>query len=106
MAVDWERSRSLHGSGKNSCDDYELQLWDLKANKLLHKQNAHSDDIHAVSVNWRGSRALSASCDKAIKQWRISNDKLEYVNTLSGHSAAVNFVVASWEVGSNRDREA
>jgi WD40 repeat protein len=67
-----------------------LLLWDLENYNLLHKREAHSDNIKSMTVDIDQKIVVTCSMDKTVKLWSL-NDLLE-LGTLVGHKSDVHKV--------------
>lgn len=74
--------------GGNPAQDGVVQLFDWPAGNLLNSVQPHEDSVRAVA--WLSdSMLLSASLDRTIQQWDLSQEKPARVVSLDGHSRGV-----------------
>jgi WD40 repeat protein len=66
---------------------------DAKTGKLINTFAGHTNLVNSVAFNRNSETLASASDDKTIKLWNLSDAKL--IRTLEGHSGVVNSVAFS-----------
>ena len=72
------------------CEGYTVQIWDVKADRLLHTLRGHSDDVYTVAFSPvdNGRWLASAGADSTVKVWDSHTDGPP-VRTFRGHTGLV-----------------
>jgi G protein beta subunit-like protein len=99
------RSVSLSGDGKrcvcaSSKGDvylYEIKRQDANPLKLIKKIKAHPTYILKCQISPHAKQLATASADYSIKLWDLTNDSLNYQQTLKGHKRWV------WDIAYSSD---
>ena len=93
----FNNKRIISGSG-----DRSIKIWNAENGELINTLNGHNGDVLSVCFSsdlvvksqvLDNKRIVSGSSDNSIKIWNAENGEL--MNTLNGHTAAVNSVCFS-----------
>ena len=86
---------ALTGSAEGLVHCWSLDIMD---HDNLHKFGSplvgHTDQVTALSADWRGRSALSGSCDSTLRLWDVGGRRCD--GLLLGHKGSIRTLVADW----------